>query len=44
MVFNWLVEGCIGATAAKTQPSFNMCPVVAVHWLRTGRKTWFTQS
>ena len=23
---------------------FYMCPIVAVHWFRTGRRMWFTQS
>lgn len=39
-----IVDGCIGTAAPKTQPGSNMCPIVAVHWFRTRRKTWFTQS
>ena len=39
-----VTDGCIGVAAPKTQPGANMCPIVAMHWFRTGTKTWFTQS
>ena len=40
----WLVDGCIGVEGHGTAPGFSMCPIVAVHWSRTGRRMWFTQS
>ena len=39
-----LVDGCIGVEVLRTAPGFCMCPIVAVHWSRTGRRMWFTQS
>ena len=39
-----LVDGCIGVEAPRTARGFSMCPIVAVHWSKTGRRTWFTQS
>ena len=39
-----LVDGCIGVEASRTAPGFCMCPIVAVHWFRTGRRMCFTQS
>ena len=39
-----LVDGCISVEGPGTAPGFCMCPIVAVHWFRMGRRMWFTQS
>ena len=39
-----LVDGCISVEGPGTAPGFCICPIVAVHWFRTGRRMWFTQS
>ena len=39
-----LVDGCLGVEGPRTASGFCMCPIVAVHWFRTGRRMWFTQS
>ena len=39
-----LVDGCISVESPRTAPGFYMCPIVAVHWSKTGRQMWFTQS
>ena len=39
-----LVDGCIGVEGPRTAPGFCMCPIVAVHWSKTGRQMGFTQS
>ena len=39
-----LVDGCISVEGPRTAPGSCMCPIVAVHWSRTGRQMWFTQS
>ena len=39
-----LVDGCISVEGTRTAPGSYMCPIVAVHWYRTGRRMWFTQS
>ena len=39
-----LVDGCISVEGPRTAPGSCMCPIVAVHWYRTGRQMWFTQS
>ena len=55
MLRNWFVKwsgsragGLLtGASASRgpgTAPGFYMCPIVAVHWSKTGRQMGFTQS
>ena len=39
-----LVDRCISVDGPRTAPGSCMCPIVAVHWSRTGRRMWFTQS
>ena len=39
-----LVDGCISVDEPRIAPGSCMCPIVAVHWSRTGRRMWFTQS
>ena len=39
-----LVDGCIGVEAPRTARGFCICPIAAVHWSKTGRRMWFTQS
>ena len=39
-----VVEGCISVDGPRTAPGSGMCPIVAVHWSRTGMRMWFTQS
>ena len=39
-----LVDGCIGVEAPRAAPGYYMCPIVAVHWFRSGAQVWFTQS
>ena len=39
-----LVDGCIGVYGSGNAPGCDMCPIVAVHWFRTGTRMCFTQS